>query len=78
MVHQDGFQVSQTFPLCQFYVYHYAKLIPTGNRLDILISVIFLDDSVEHILRNIAEKLTEDVTALVLLVGILLLDLNLS
>ena len=78
MVHQDGFQVSQTFPLCQLCVYHYAELIPTGKRLDVLISVIFLDDSVEHILRNKAEELTEDVTALVHLADILLLDQNLS
>lgn len=78
MVHQDGFQVPQTFPLCQLRVYHYAELIPTGKGLDILVSVIFLDDSVEHILRNIAEELTEDVTALVHFADILLLDQNLS
>lgn len=78
MVHQDGFQVSQAFPLCQLCVYHYTELIPTGKGLDILISVIFLDDSVKHILRNKAEELTEDVTALVHFADILLLDPNLS
>ena len=59
-------------------VCHYTELIPIGERLDVLISVIFLDDSVEHILRIIAEVLTEDVTALVHFADILLIDQNLS
>lgn len=78
MVHQDGFQVPQSFPFCQLGVYHYAELIPTGKRLDVLISVVFLNDSVKHILRHKAEELTEDVTALVHFADILLLDQNLS
>ena len=37
-------------------------------------SVVFLDDSVKHIFGDIAEELTEDVTALVHFADILLLD----
>ncbi len=78
MVHQDGFQISQTFTFGQLCVHHYAKLIPTGEGFDVLVSIVLLDDSVKYILRHIAEELTEDVTALVHFADILLLDQNLS
>ena len=78
MVHQDGLQVSQALPLGQLCEYHNAELIPTGKDFDVLVSLVFLDDSVKFILGHVAQELTEDITTVIHLLSFCYLTQNSS